>query len=188
MDSYAKPRLQGQRVLLRAPQTGDDVAYQKAGQHAEISKMYGVADAKTGPISDQRAERWFKNQLETPLAWVIEHAGCAIGALRFHSHDQADKRASFAIGLFCVDDLGKGFGTEAMTLAFRYGFEELKLHRIALRVLHFNARAIAAYEKLGFQVEGRERQSARIGDAWHDDIIMGLLAPDFIKKGSFTCL
>ena len=48
-----------------------------------------------------------------------------------------------------------------------------------MRVLDFNSRAIAAYEKVGFVIEGRERQAARVGDDWHDDIIMGLIAEDF---------
>ena len=58
----------------------------------------------------------------------------------------------------------------------------MNLHRISLRVLHFNARAITAYQKLGFVIEGRERHSARIGMEWHDDMIMGLLKPEFFAK------
>ena len=48
-----------------------------------------------------------------------------------------------------------------------------------LRVLAINERAIACYRRCGFVEEGREREAARIGDEWHDDIIMGILAHDF---------
>ena len=47
-----------------------------------------------------------------------------------------------------------GKGTEALRLALRYAFSELKLHKVYLRVLDYNERAVRAYQKVGFQVEG----------------------------------
>jgi RimJ/RimL family protein N-acetyltransferase len=41
-----------------------------------------------------------------------------------------------------------------------------------------NVRAIRCYKKCGFQLEGRERESVRVGDGWHDDVIMGKLSTD----------
>jgi RimJ/RimL family protein N-acetyltransferase len=46
-------------------------------------------------------------------------------------------------------------------------------------VLAYNKRAIRAYEKCGFIVEGRERETAYVNGSWHDDIMMGLLDRDF---------
>ena len=45
-------------------------------------------------------------------------------------------------------------------------------------MLAFNDRATSAYEKVGFVVEGRERESALIGNKRYDDLIMGLLPSD----------
>ena len=50
-------------------------------------------------------------------------------------------------------------------------------------MLEFNDRAICAYEKGGFVVEGREREAALIGADWHDDLIMGLLDRDLVRLG-----
>ena len=55
------------------------------------------------------------------------------------------------------------------------------LHRISLRVLEYNARAIAAYRKVGFVEEGLLRESCKVGDEWHNDVMMGLLAQEFIR-------
>ncbi len=181
-DIHNRPSLLGHRVTLRAVQAGDEEFLIKAGRHAEISKMFGEHNPVDRAISRSDAEGWLASQIETPLAWVIAQAGTLIGALRFHSHKADDRRASFAIGLFSLENFDKGLGSEAMSLAFQHGFDALNLHRITPRVLHFNARAIAAYQKLGFEIEGRERQSARIGGEWHDDIIMGLIAPEFTAK------
>jgi RimJ/RimL family protein N-acetyltransferase len=55
----------------------------------------------------------------------------------------------------------------------------LRLHRIGIRVLAYNTRAIRAYEKCGFTIEGREREAAFVNGVWHDDMMMGLLETDF---------
>jgi RimJ/RimL family protein N-acetyltransferase len=60
-----------------------------------------------------------------------------------------------------------------------YAFGALNFHRVSLRVVAVNARAIRAYEKVGCVREGIERQSARVGDTWHDDVMMGPLAAEF---------
>jgi RimJ/RimL family protein N-acetyltransferase len=53
----------------------------------------------------------------------------------------------------------KGYGTEAVELMVKYGFEMLNMHRIWLRVFERNKRAIRTYEKVGFIHEGQLRES-----------------------------
>jgi RimJ/RimL family protein N-acetyltransferase len=181
-DTHTKPSLVGRRVTLRAAKAGDEEYLVSAGRHAEIVKMYGEDNPKDGPVPQAEADAFLNLQLKSRFAWVIEHEDALIGSLSFHSVDRVDQRAMMATGLFSPDNFNKGLGSEAMSLVLGHAFGAMNLHRVSLRVLHFNARAIAAYQKLGFVIEGRERQSARIGSEWHDDIIMGLLAPEFNQK------
>ena len=51
--------------------------------------------------------------------------------------------------------VNRGIGTEAMNLVLEYAFDGLQLAKVTLSVLIENARAIRAYEKLGF-APGRE--------------------------------
>ena len=67
----------------------------------------------------------------------------------------------------------------AIDLLLHKAFGPLALHRVDLRVLSYNLRAIRCYEACGFVREGIERESARVGDEWHDDWIMGILERDF---------
>ena len=60
--------------------------------------------------------------------------------------------------------LGHGIGTEAILLALRWGFEGLGLHRVSLTVVADNNRAVAAYTRCGFVVEGRFRDSLWLGE------------------------
>jgi len=114
-----------------------------------------------------------------PLCWAVEAEGRLLGEARLDSLDLHDRRARLATGLYDVALLGKGLGRELIKLILSYGFEEMTLHRIDLRVLAFNERAIRCYLACGFVEEGRERESVRIGEVWHDDIIMGILAEEF---------
>ena len=64
-------------------------------------------------------------------------------------------------------------------MVLSHAFGTLRLHRVDLRVLSYNERAIRCYRACGFIEEGRERESARVGKAWYDDIIMGVLAREY---------
>ena len=58
-------------------------------------------------------------------------------------------------------------------------FDRIGLHRVGLSVFEFNERAIGSYEKVGFQVEGRDREAiSRDGQRW-DEPRMGILAPEW---------
>jgi RimJ/RimL family protein N-acetyltransferase len=76
---------------------------------------------------------------------------------------------------------GKGYGTDAMRVMLRYGFDELNLHRVSLRTFGFNGRAVRSYEKVGFVHEGKCRNALnRLGQRW-DEIWMGITREEFAK-------
>jgi RimJ/RimL family protein N-acetyltransferase len=74
---------------------------------------------------------------------------------------------------------GKGYGYEAMQLVLEFAFQELNLHRVQLTVFSYNTRAIALYEKLGFQREGVYREFLHRDGDRHDMYLYGLLRPEW---------
>ena len=60
-----------------------------------------------------------------------------------------------------------------------FGFRELCLHRIGLRVYSHNQRAQRAYAKLGFIKEGVLRESYYRGGVFHDTIVMSILQSEW---------
>ena len=52
------------------------------------------------------------------------------------------------------DYWGKGIATEALTRVLRFGFEELKLHRIEAKFIEENKRSLHVMEKVGMTLEG----------------------------------
>jgi len=140
--------------------------------------MFGgvVEDTK---MTLDAAFRWVDQLVSDPYAWVIEVEGQGIGEIRLHRINLEDQTASLALGILDPDQLGRGLGRESISLLSQHAFHDLNLHRLAVRVLAFNERAIRCYQACGFVIEGRERQTCRIGDERHDDIIMGLLVEEF---------
>lgn len=181
MSTHDKPVLTGARITLRDVQPGDEDARLALGNTPEIIAMFGGDPAQVRDITRHAAEAWVEAQRSEPYAWIIEADGAMLGAIRLHTVNPADKRAQIAIGILDASALGKGLGTEAMQVLAAHAFDTMGLHRLGCRVLDFNTRAIAAYEKVGFKVEGRERESALIGADWHDDLMMGLLDRDLVR-------
>ncbi len=136
--------------------------------------MYGGSRGDVGPMTEADAEREIEGLMKRDYVWVID-AGSFIGHVRLDRVDLNDRRASIAIGIADASRLGQGLGSQAIALVQGYAFNSLRLHRLSLRVVAYNRRAIRAYEKCGFVIEGREREAALVDGEWHDDVIMGIL-------------
>jgi RimJ/RimL family protein N-acetyltransferase len=77
---------------------------------------------------------------------------------------------------------GKGYGTDAMKVILRFGFQELNLRKVSLDTFEYNPRAIRSYEKAGFVHEGRVRKFLlREGKRW-DLLFMGILREEWLAR------
>ena len=171
------------RNLTMRPATAADIEprYTLGAEPDENLRLYGVQPHGEA-FGHEDAERWVSTLAEHPHAWIIEGPSL-LGSIRLDRVDLVDRRASLAIGLLRLRDQGRGLGTEATRRVLAYGFDELGLHRVSLRVLADNIRAIRSYEKCGFQAEGRERETVFLDGAWRDDLIMGLLSHELRRDG-----
>lgn len=171
------PELRSDRIVLRRPVPRDVETRLGLGRHKQIVEAYGGTFDPAASFERSHAEAAIRFIEQQDYAWVID-AGQFIGHIRLHGISRQDKRAALAIGIDDPSCLGKGYGTEAIRLVLAYAFSGL-FHRIGLRVLANNARAIACYRKCGFVEEGREREAAFVNGGWQDDVIMGLLDREF---------
>ncbi|TWB51141.1 GNAT family N-acetyltransferase [Nitrospirillum viridazoti] len=183
-------------VILRPLRLDDVVARLALGRDPEIHRLMGW-DGSGAPAGYTQADAdlWMADQLKFPYSWAIAlpEPGVKgpdgplpdrmIGSVRLGGLNDALapglRTASLGIGLLDPGVLDRGLGMRAMRLLFPYAFGPLGLHRIGLRVLAINTRAVHCYEKLGFQIEGRERQTYSLLGQWHDSLVMGLLAQEY---------
>ncbi len=176
------PTLVGSRVTLRAFRDDDVLARQRHGWHRGIERGYG-ADTDTRPMTDEEVAAWPGHLAARAAAgawcWAIESDGELAGAVFLSDVREGGRKARLAIGMYAPQFLGRGLGAEAIRLVLRHAFGTLGMHRVDLKVLAFNERAIAAYRACGFVEEGRERESCWVDGRWHDDVVMGVLDREF---------
>lgn len=79
---------------------------------------------------------------------------------------------------------GKGIAEDMLKQILKFGFVDLKLRRIDLRVYAFNTPAVKCYEKLGFVKEGNIRQFTKFEDEYWDVLLYSMLAGEWVKLKS----
>jgi [ribosomal protein S5]-alanine N-acetyltransferase len=78
---------------------------------------------------------------------------------------------------------GQGLMTEAVEAVIRYAFVELRLHRVKACYLPTNERSGRLLRRLGFVVEGYARDYLLIDGRWQDQILVGLINPEWQPPG-----
>jgi len=161
-----EPAQIGQRVRLRAV-AEDDLARVRAWLDDP-----GIRDQLTIPFLEQdlREADWVaalcQDRGAVHFAIVLCQDERHIGNCGLHGIDAGRHEAQFGILIGDRTLWGKGYGTEAARLTLAYGFGELHLGRICLRVAVGNERARRVYEKAGFLPEdsqGLPRTSSQEG-------------------------
>jgi RimJ/RimL family protein N-acetyltransferase len=98
-----------------------------------------------------------------------------IGFVVIHRIEWNNQAGLLAIGIGDSKNHSKGYGSDALKLILRFAFHELNLNRVGLDVIEYNKKAIHAYEKVGFQHEGRMRSAVSRDGKSYDRLIMGIL-------------
>ncbi len=137
------------------------------------------------PLSEEEAalrlnpEEVDPNKVEFHLRTLADDR--LIGFVALHSIEWNNGSGILAVGIGETRYRGKGYGTDALRLLLRYAFHELNLFRLGLDVIATNTRAIHAYEKLGFQHEGRMRDAVLRDGRRTDRIVMGILRDEWVE-------
>ena len=124
-------------------------------------------------------ENWIRTKVETGdvVQMIICETGSdrPVGSVYVRDVDLTHHKAEYGIFIGEADARGKGYGTAAAKLMIRYCFEEMKLHRLFLRVYAENQQAIKSYEKAGFEREALLRDDVCIDGNYRDIVLMGIL-------------
>jgi RimJ/RimL family protein N-acetyltransferase len=183
-NSFPNP-IPGKSVRLRALERADLEQLRTFVNDPEVMQFSNVF----WPIDDGRQDRWFASVSQShDVVWfgIVEVVGEVeklVGTCCLVGIDWVSRLAELRIRIGDRQAWGRGLGSEATRLLLRYGFEDLNLDRIWLRVYASNSRAIHLYQKLGFQQEGRLRRAAHIKGIAEDVILMGLLREEWVRHG-----
>ena len=174
----------GKRVMLRKMTEQDILKYHEWKNNLDIMRstspyldMYSFEETKQFVM-----DVILNNQNSKSYMIVDNETHNVIGITSLVNIDWKNRNAECIIDIGEKDYWGKGIGKESLSMLLQYAFLELNLNRVGLKVYSFNERAINLYNNLGFVKEGEIRQEIYRDGSWHNTIIMGLLAQEYIAE------
>jgi RimJ/RimL family protein N-acetyltransferase len=166
------PRL---RLVPLGPEHLDDTW--DALQDEESMRLTGTRATFTREQVAAHLERVGPDPERGDWAITLDDDGRYVGEVVLNDLNADDAAMNVRIAL-TAGMPGRGYGTEAMTAVLDHAFDAVGLHRVSLDVFAFNPRAQRSYEKAGFVVEGRQRDTLLWDGEWTDSVLMGVLASD----------
>ncbi len=175
--------LRGTNVGLRAIERGDLPKLLEWRNQPDFRRYF----REFREISGEHQNRWFENVvMNDPCSrmFAIEKlsSGALLGACGLCYIDWVNRNADFSIyigaeGLYIDDCLAP----DAARVMAKYGFDELNLHRLWAEIYAFDVPKAEFFERLGFTLEGRHRQTHWSEGKWHDSLYFSLLSDDLSK-------
>jgi len=134
--------------------------------------------------SVEKADEWF-NEIQklqgnkNVRLGIFLNDGNVIGDVALQDIDDKHRSCSIGLGIAKIENRGKGYGTEAVKLILEYGLDHIGLERFTANTLEINISAQKSLDKLGFTLEGRERNAYYYGGKKFDRLNYGLLADEY---------
>lgn len=171
-------KLTGTRIILREYRKEDLVYIRRWVNDYDITKY--LSNLFLYPHTMHDTESFLNAMIEGKTnmkGFVIADKDTEeyIGQIDLIKIDWPNRIASIGIVIGTKENLGKGYGTEAIKVLQEFAFNKLNLHKLELEVRAYNERAITCYEKCGFIEEGRLRENFYVDGKYTDTIRMGIL-------------
>jgi RimJ/RimL family protein N-acetyltransferase len=178
--------LKGEKVNLRPVRRSDIEYFLKWYNDPEVTQYLGMHLPMTEMAEEKYIEDLGTTRLQTSAMFVIEAIddgeGVPVGSIGLNNINNKDHNAMFGIAIGEKEYWSRGYGTEAARLIIRYGFEQLNLHRINSFAISFNERSIRMHERVGFSIEGRQREAVFRNGEYHDHVVFGLLRKEWTAQ------
>ncbi|MFW9962446.1 MAG: GNAT family N-acetyltransferase [Candidatus Sifarchaeia archaeon] len=176
----------GEKVTLRALEIEDLDDIMKYWNNLELRQYL---NSQT-PMSRHAERQWLERATTTDpwkdggLTLAIEDKKNRefLGTVSLFTISKQHKAAEFGIAIHNPENLGRGYGTDAIHVMLWVAFHILGLNSVFLRTFDSNQRAQNAYEKAGFKNAGVIRQGAFVKGTFQDTIIMDILKEEFFKE------
>jgi len=177
------PFLVGERIYLRTLEIEDVDCFVKWINDEEVNNYLSVSLPLNKVREKEFIEGLYKDENNMILGIALKANDDLIGVVGLHKISMQFRHSELGIFIGDKSRWSKGYGTEAVKIVIKYGFDRLNLHRIFLTVMDFNQRAINAYEKSGFKREGVFREHVYKNGKYCDVYIMGILKSEWKENG-----
>ena len=172
--------LKGKKVLLRAVEEGDLQMLQDLTNSPDFEKMIvGWSFA----ISKKDQDAWFQNCTNglARLRFTIEtEEDGPVGLIGLRDIDWKNGSAvGLGMRIAKTNLRTRGLATDAWMTLFRYAFDELRLNRIVGSYIEYNKASARVCEKVGFKIEGIQREAVYKGGKFHNVYALSCLKSDY---------
>ncbi|MCT2536043.1 GNAT family N-acetyltransferase [Aquibacillus koreensis] len=151
----------------------------------EVTKHLNMPE-RYPPFSREETTNWIKMCINKTNGYeqkaIVTAQGKHIGWVDLKNIDKLNKHAELGIAIGDKNYWGKGFGLAAMREMLLWGFNELGLNKIWLRVEVDNEKAIKSYKRMGYVEEGTLRQDRLRNGEFIDRLRMCMLKGEFFQK------
>ncbi len=174
------PILETKRLRLR-PYTVEDIQeLLPLVNHREVA---ATTLRIAHPYTEQNAREFFKLAEEPDKIWLaitLRGDGKQIGGIGLRvDSEHLHAELGYWLG---VEYWGQGYATEAAREMLRYGFEDLKLHRIFASHFGHNPASGRVLRKVGMRYEGCQRQHLLKWNRFVDSELYGLLRQEWENR------
>lgn len=171
------------RLLLR-PFTMDDLdALYAIQSRAGVTRYLYWEPRSREEVRESLAARTRYTALDAEgdtlvLALERRDSGAMIGDVNLHWLSATHQQGEFGFVLH-PDHHGQGFGREAAVEMLRFGFEQMRLHRIIGRCDGRNEASAHLMERLGMRREAHLRENEFVKGEWCDELVYAMLTKEW---------
>jgi len=168
--------LLGETTRLRAIEPGDAARAYRWVNDREVTEYLALRYPMTMQAERDWVEAASKPNSYTNAQFAIEVAATAehVGNCGLHEGCTLHRTAELGVLIGAKEEWGHGYGFDALRTLLAFGFRDLNLRRVHLDVFAPHTRAIALYERLGFELEGRFPAAYRGRGYYLDSLRMGI--------------
>lgn len=141
------------------------------------------------PVSYELEKAWYEKVImsnfpTTVFGVELEYNGTKelIGITTLTGINMLNRTCDFSILIGEDKHRGKGYSKKATIDTLLFGFNEIGLNKISLKVRVGNEIALGLYKKIGFEVEGVLKQNVFRGNKFHDEIVMAVFKEEFLRS------
>jgi ribosomal-protein-alanine N-acetyltransferase len=183
--SETMPAIEGDRVLLRQPQSSDHTEWAALRERSREflrpwEPIWPVDDLTRGAFR-RRLKRYAEDQrTDQAYSFFIFRTtdGALIGGVTLANVRRGVAQAG-SIGYWMGEPFARhGLMASALRALIPFSFVTLRLHRLEAACIPTNVASIRLLEKSGFQREGYARQYLCINGMWQDHLLYARIKDD----------
>lgn len=168
--------IKGKHTNLRAIEEGDLEQLLEWRNKPHLRKYF----REYRELSWDQQTWWYENIVlkddKVRMFAITDLDGKLLGASGLCYINWVDRNADFSIYLgsddMYIDDV---YAIDASKSMIKYGFEELNLHRLWAEIYDFDEPKVKMFNTLGFELDGRHRETHWTNGKWCDSLFFSLL-------------